>query len=82
MKVEDNMKKITSSSAMSISGIRLISGSSFILRDFSLMRCERCGRRSRAARRVGAERIGEVHRDLFHLDHDALHLAAQVAVPM
>ena len=30
--------------------------------------------------RVGAERVGEVHRDLFHLDHDAFDLAAQVAV--
>ena len=78
MNVDDSMKKMTSSSAMSISEIRLISGSSFGRRVCIFMRARDAV--GFAGLRLGAQRIGERHRDLFHVDDDAFHLAAQIAV--
>ena len=74
------MKKMTSSSETSISEIRLISGSSLALRVCILMRVRATPPSASPACGVGAQRVGELHRDLLHVDDDALDLAAQVAI--
>src|ERR1700685_3015833 len=75
LKVVETMKNMSSTSSTSMKLIRLISGS-------SRRPCWRRFTSSNPRREIAAliQRIDQLHRFLFHADHETLDLAAQESI--